>query len=44
MLEGGGEYVNKQFTNMFTEAGILHQVSCPYTPLKMELLKVNIGT
>lgn len=30
--DGGGEYMSLLFQNFLNEKGILHQVSCPYTP------------
>ena len=31
-LDGGGEYVSKEFEFYLSVHGILHQLSCPYTP------------
>ncbi|CAL9006084.1 unnamed protein product [Prunus brigantina] len=30
--DGGGEYMSSQFTEFLASLGIVHQVSCPYTP------------
>ncbi|BBG93897.1 hypothetical protein Prudu_002043 [Prunus dulcis] len=30
--DGGGEYVSKAFTDFLASKGIIHQLSCPYTP------------
>lgn len=31
-FDGGGEFMSKQFQTLLSENGILHQVSCPFTP------------
>lgn len=31
-LDGRGEYMSSQFQKLLFESGILHQVSCPFTP------------
>lgn len=41
-FDGGGEFSNGKFVKYLHECGILHQMSCPGTPKKMELLNVNI--
>lgn len=30
--DGGGEFVNSQLSSHFLATGIVHQISCPYTP------------
>lgn len=30
--DGGGEFVNRHFKTFFTKTGIIHRLSCPYTP------------
>jgi hypothetical protein len=30
--DGGGEFINSKLSSHFLSAGIIHQVSCPYTP------------
>ncbi|PKU87481.1 Retrovirus-related Pol polyprotein from transposon TNT 1-94 [Dendrobium catenatum] len=30
--DNGGEYINSNFQNCLQNAGIIHQLSCPYTP------------
>ncbi|KAI0511944.1 hypothetical protein KFK09_012578 [Dendrobium nobile] len=30
--DGGGEFINGKFQQLFKQLGILHQYSCPYTP------------
>lgn len=41
-FDGGGEFMSKQFSEFLKLKGVLHMVSCPYTPpSKMELLKGN---
>ncbi|PKU84004.1 Retrovirus-related Pol polyprotein from transposon TNT 1-94 [Dendrobium catenatum] len=30
--DGGGEFVNRNFTTFLSRCGIVHQVTCPYTP------------
>ena len=29
---GGGEYTSKSFESLLANHGIVHQISCPYTP------------
>jgi hypothetical protein len=30
--DGGGEFVNSKHSSHFLSTGVIHQVSCPYTP------------
>ena len=30
--DGGGEFINSKLASHFRSTGIVHQVSCPYTP------------
>ncbi|PKU64015.1 Retrovirus-related Pol polyprotein from transposon TNT 1-94 [Dendrobium catenatum] len=30
--DGGGEFINQNFLNFLSRCGIVHQVTCPYTP------------
>ena len=30
--DNGGEYLAKEFQNFLSSKGILHQLTCPYTP------------
>ena len=31
-MDNGGEYVNQAFRDFYSENGLLHQLSVPYTP------------
>ena len=37
--DGGGEYMSKQSQLLLSENGILHQISCPFTPEQNGVLK-----
>ena len=37
--DGGGEYVSKEFESYLSVCGILHQLSCPYTPQQNGLVE-----
>lgn len=41
--DGGGEYCNSKMEAYLSQEGIVHQVTVPYSPLKMELLKDLTG-
>lgn len=30
--DGGGEFISKQFENFLASKGMVHKISCPYTP------------
>lgn len=30
--DGGGEYTSKMFEEFYTEHGVIHEVTAPYTP------------
>ena len=42
-IDNGTEYVNKVFGAFLSEQEILHQTSCPGTPLRMESHKGRMG-
>lgn len=35
--DGGGEYTNKVFHDFLASKGIIHHISCPYTPQQDDL-------
>ena len=37
--DGGGEYISKEFKSYLSTCGILHQLSCPYTPQQNGLVE-----
>ncbi|KAI5345179.1 hypothetical protein L3X38_013056 [Prunus dulcis] len=37
--DGGGEFISRQFSSFLDSKGIIHQVSCPYTPQQNGLVE-----
>ncbi|RVX02174.1 Retrovirus-related Pol polyprotein from transposon RE1 [Vitis vinifera] len=40
--DGGGEFINFKLSSHFLSTGIIHQVSCPYTPEQTEVFSTAV--